>query len=149
MKSLLYLIIALCAGGLVPIQGSLNAHLSEGLNHPLQASFISFLGAVILLGIILLALSAPLPTIGQLKAVPPLYYTGGIYGVLFVTTILVLAPRIGIANTVVAAIVGQLVLSIILDHFGLFGLIRRPVNAYRLLGCAGLVISLYLIQKTG
>lgn len=148
MKSLLYLIVALCAGGLVPIQGSLNAHLSKSLNHPLQATFISFFGAVILLGIILLALNPPLPNVAQFKSIPPIYYTGGIYGVLFVTTIFVLAPRIGIANTVVAAIIGQLVLSVILDHFGLFGLVRRPITVFRMLGCIGLVISLYLIQKT-
>jgi len=148
MKSLLYLIVAFCAGGLVPIQGSLNAHLSKGLNHPLQATFISFFGAVILIGIILLALNPPLPNVTQFKSIPAIYYTGGIYGALFVTTIFVLTPRIGIANTVVAAIIGQLVLSVILDHFGFFNLERRPINAYRMIGCIGLLISLYLIQKT-
>jgi transporter family-2 protein len=149
MKSLLLIFIALCAGGLVPVQGSLNAHLSKGLNHPLQATFISFLGAVILLVIVLAVMSPPLPSLAQMKSIPVIYYTGGIYGVIFVTTILVLTPYIGIANTVVATIVGQLILSVILDHFGLFGLVRQPVNIFRLCGCAGLIVSLYLIQKPG
>ena len=147
MKNLLLLVVALCAGGLVPVQGSINAHLSEGLNHPLQATFISFFGAVLLLIAVLLALRPALPSLAQFKAIPPIYYTGGIYGVLFVTTLLVLTPHIGIASTVTATIVGQLILSVILDHFGLFGLARHPIGLPRLLGSAGLLVSLYLIQK--
>ena len=149
MKNLLFLTIALCVGGLLPIQGALNAHLGKSLNHPLQATFISFFGAVIVLLLLLMALNPSLPSITQLKSTPALYYSGGIYGVIFVTTILMLAPRIGIANTLVATIIGQLIVSVGLDHFGFFGLQRLPVNGFRLLGCGGLMVSLYLIQKSG
>lgn len=149
MKNILFLFLALCAGGLLPIQGSLNAHLGKSLNHPLQATFISFFGAVVVLLILLLALNPSVPSLSQLKSTPVLYYTGGIYGVIFVTAILMLTPRIGIANTLVATIIGQLLVSVILDHFALFGLVRHPINGFRLLGCVGLVVSLYLIQKSG
>ena len=147
MKNLLFILTALCAGGLVPVQGSINAHLSKGLNHPLQATFISFFGAVLLLVAVLTVLHPSLPSVSQLRSIPPIYYSGGIYGVLFVTTLLVLTPHIGIASTFVATIVGQLILSVILDHFGLFGLERHPVDLSRLIGSAGLLASLYLIQK--
>ena len=149
MKNYIFLLLALCVGGLLPVQGSLNAHLGKGLNHPLQATFVSFFGAIIVLLLLLLALNPPLPSVSQLKSTPAVYYTGGIYGVIFVTTILMLTPRIGIANTLVATIVGQLIVSVIMDHFGVFGLVRHPVNGYRLMGCMGLMISLYLIQRTG
>ena len=149
MKNILFLALALCVGGLLPVQGSINAHLSKSLNHPLQATFISFFGAIIVIFLLLLALNPPLPSISQLKSTPAFYYSGGIYGVIFVTIILMLAPRIGIANTLVATIIGQLIVSVILDHFGIFGLLRHPVNGFRLLGCVGLMMSLYLIQKSG
>ncbi len=148
MKNIVFLVLALCVGGLLPVQGSINAYLGKSLNHPLQATFISFFGAILFLILLLVALNPPLPSVAQLKSTPAFYYTGGIYGVIFVTTILMLAPRIGIANTLVATIVGQLIVSVILDHFGVFGLLRHPVNGFRLLGCAGLMVSLYLIQKT-
>lgn len=149
MKNYIFLFLALCVGGLLPIQGSINAHLGKSLNHPLQATFISFFGAIIVLFLLLLALSPSLPSVSQLKSTPAFYYTGGIYGVMFVTTILMLAPKIGIANTLVATIIGQLIVSVALDHFGAFGLMRHPVNGFRLMGCTGLIVSLYLIQKTG
>ena len=146
MKNLIFLFVALCVGGLVPIQGSINAHLGKSLNHPLQATFVSFFGAVLLLVVLLMAIAPALPSMAQLKSIPLYYYSGGVYGVVFVTTILMLAPRIGIANTLVATIVGQLLLSVIFDHFGLFGLTRYPISGPRILGCAGLLVSLYLIQ---
>jgi len=149
MKQLLFLTLALCAGGLLPIQGAINSHLGKGLNHPLQATFISFFGAIVVLVLLLIGLHPSWPSIAQLKSTPMIYYTGGIYGVIFVTAILTLTPHIGIANTLVATIIGQLIISVVLDHYGVFGLQRLPVNGYRLLGCAGLVVSLYLIQKTG
>jgi transporter family-2 protein len=149
MKNFLFLFLAFCAGGLLPVQGSINAHLGKSLNHPLQATFISFFGAIILLILLLVALNPQLPSISQLKSIPVFYYTGGVYGVIFVTTILMLAPHIGIANTLVATIIGQLIISVFLDHFGVLGLTQHRVNGFRLLGCAGLMVSLFLIQKTG
>jgi bacterial/archaeal transporter family-2 protein len=149
MKNLFFLILALCVGGLLPLQGSINAHLGKSLNHPLQATFISFFGAMILLVILLALIHPQMPSVAQLKATPVIYFTGGIYGVIFVTTILILAPRIGIANTLVATIIGQLIVSVVLDHFGVFGLARHPINTYRLIGCIGLLASLYLVQKIG
>jgi transporter family-2 protein len=93
MKNILYLFLALCAGGLLPIQGSINAHLGKSLNHPLQATFISFFGAIIVLFLLLLAFNPSWPSVSQLKATPVFYFTGGIYGVIFVTSILMLAPK--------------------------------------------------------
>ena len=149
MRNLIFLVIALGVGGLLPVQGAINAHLGKNLNHPLQATFISFFGAIIFLIILLLILNPPLPSLTQIRTTPAIYFSGGIYGVIFVTTILMLAPRIGIANTLVATIIGQLIVSVFLDHVGAFGLQRHPVNVFRLIGCVGLLISLYLIQKTG
>ena len=149
MKTFLFLMLALAVGGLLPIQGAINAHLGKSLNHPLQATFISFFGAIIVLVVLLVALNPPLPTLAKLTSTPALYFSGGVYGVIFVTTILMLTPRIGIANTIVATIIGQLIVSVALDHVGGLGLVRRPINGYRLLGCLGLLVSLYLIQKTG
>ena len=148
MKQILYLMLALGAGGLLPIQGAINSHLGKSLNHPLQATFVSFCGAIVVLVLLLIAFSPSWPSIAQLKATPPIYFTGGIYGVIFVTAILTLTPQIGIANTLVATIIGQLIVSVALDHYGVFGLQPLPLNGYRVLGCVGLLVSLYLIQKT-
>lgn len=139
--------MALGAGGLFAIQGVVNSELGKRFEHPLQASFISFLVALVCIVICLFILRPALPTLTELKQIPPVNFLGGIFGVIYVTTILFLAPKIGIANTLVATIAGQLILSVIFDHFGVLGLVQRSVNIYRILGCAGFLLSLYFIQK--
>jgi len=148
MKNLLFVLFALCAGGLLPIQGAINAHLGKNLNHPLQATFISFFGALIAIVFFLIIFRPEIPSISALKSTPAINYTGGIYGVVFVTAVLMLTPKIGIANTLVAAVVGQLIVSVTLDHFGLLGLVKHPASLTRILGCVGLIVSLLLVQKT-
>ena len=73
MKNCIFLFLALCVGGLLPVQGSLNAHLGKGLNHPLQATFVSFFGAIIVLLLLLVALSPPLPSVSHSN--PPRRFT--------------------------------------------------------------------------
>ena len=48
-------------------------------------------------------------------------WTGGIIGAVYVCCVIILAPKIGAANTLGLVVGGQMVLAIILDHFGLLG----------------------------
>ncbi len=152
MNVFVLMAVAVLVGGLLPLQGSMNARLGKALNHPLQASFISFTGGALLLAALLVVLlilkRTSLPTTATLRDVPWYLYVSGTLGVIFVTMVIILAPRIGIANTLAAAIVGQLVMSVIFDHFGWLGLTPQPVSVARIVGCASLVIGLILIQKT-
>ena len=42
MKIQLLIVIALVVGGMLALQGMINAQLGKSLAHPLQASFVSF-----------------------------------------------------------------------------------------------------------
>jgi len=59
----------------------------------------------------------------------------------------VLAPKIGLSALLGLAIVGQLLSSQVIDHFGLLGTIQRPVSLIKLGGMlvmlTGLVIMLF------
>jgi len=148
VKTLWFVFIALLVGCLFPLQGALNAQLGKVVSHPLHATLISFIGGVIMLLILLIILQHGLPSIEQIKSTHWLNLTGGVYGVIIISSVILLTPRIGITNTIAAMVVGQLVFSVVLDHFGIFGLQERPINSVRLLGCFGLVLSLLLIQKS-
>ncbi len=141
------MLLAILVGGLIPLQGSINAQLGKVLNHPLQAAFVSFLGGTLSLLIILLVLRPEMPGIRVFQVQPWYLFAGGLLGACFVTMVLVLAPHIGIANTLGAAIAGQLVMSVVFDHFGWLGLAVQPAGLSRIVGCVGLVVSLFLIQR--
>jgi transporter family-2 protein len=69
-----------------------------------------------------------------------------VLGVTSVTAVVILVPRLGVTGTIVGVVTGQLILSVVLDQFGLL-VESRPANVYRILGCLGLFVSLLLVQR--
>lgn len=86
----------------------------------------------------------------SLAAIPsqPLWsLAGGLIGAGALFSYVVLAPKIGFSALLGLAIVGQLLSSQLIDHFGLLGAIRRPVSLVRLGGMlvmlTGLAVMLF------
>ena len=65
----------------------------------------------------------------------------------YVCCVIILAPKIGAANTLGLVVGGQMVLAIILDHFGLLGFAQHAVNMYRVAGTILLIAGVLLIVK--
>jgi transporter family-2 protein len=68
-------------------------------------------------------------------------------GSIYVTSIIVLVPRLGAALSFGLIIAGQMVFSLALDHSGLFGVPVQPVNWGRILGVLLIFAGILLIQK--
>ena len=147
MKVQLMIGIALAVGGLLALQGMVNAQLGKALSHPLQASFISFTVGILCVAILLVLFGVKLPARQELGEIPWYLYTGGLLGIIYVTTVLVLIPRAGVANTILAIFVGQMLISISADHFGWFNTPVKSMDLSRASGCLLLLAGLYLIQS--
>jgi transporter family-2 protein len=75
-----------------------------------------------------------------------LSWSGGIFGAIYIAVSIFLLPRLG-ATTVISLIVaGQMLGSMLFDHFGLFGLQIHPLNALRAIGAMLLVIGVVLVR---
>ncbi|MFC5695792.1 DMT family transporter [Pseudomonas sp. GCM10022186] len=146
IQSLLLLLLALGAGAVVPLQAGANALLGRGLGHPLWATLVSLLLSIAVLLPLLLALRVPLPSFALAAKAPLWAWTGGVYGVCFVSLALILAPKLGVSGFVAAAVAGQMLAALALDHFGLMGLPERSLNPGKLLGAALLVLGVVVIQ---
>ncbi|MBK8980149.1 MAG: DMT family transporter [Planctomycetes bacterium] len=139
--SFLLVLVALAAGAIVAIQPGINGALYRRLEHPIQAAVISFTVGWATLVAACLALGQRLPRPSMLASAPWwLWLGGGTVGACFVTTALIVAPRIGAAWWVALIVAGQMLASLALDHFGLLGFRQRPIDPRTLLG-AGLVIA--------
>ncbi len=57
-----------------------------------------------------------------------------------------LLPRHGASGFVVLALTGQVMASMVLDHFGLFGLVERQLTLPRVFGALLVVAGVVLIQ---
>jgi bacterial/archaeal transporter family-2 protein len=97
--------------------------------------------------LVTLAFRVPLPAVGALKGIPIYaWFLGGMLGAVFVALNLYIVAKRGVAALIGLVITGQLLASVLIDHFGQFGLSVHSVNRGRVLGVillaagAGLVL---------
>ena len=137
---IILILIVIFLGTLGPIQTGVNSTLSNYLSHPSQAAFISFLGGVIIFFIILIFLRPSIPDLVSLKKAPFWSFTGGLMGACIVFGAIMIAPKIGAATYVSTFITGTIIMSLILDHFGLMAFETKPIDLWKLFGVS-LVLS--------
>lgn len=125
------------------IQTAINTQLREYLTSPLQAAFLSFLIGTLVLAMMVLLHSAEKPGLQQLAQIPWFLWLGGFLGVYAISFSIYTAPKMGFLTFSGVVIFGQLLMSMLLDHFGWLGTEKAPVNWQRLLG--GIVIFVGVI----
>lgn len=140
------LLLALVAGILIAIQAPTNAILAKASGSPVVAAFISFFVGTIALGALVAATSGRV-FVPELRDVPWYAWVGGLYGAVFVAVAAFAAPRIGVGVLLTAAIAGQLLAALILDHYGFFGLPRQPVNLTRIAGVTLVLAGAVLVRR--
>jgi transporter family-2 protein len=144
---ILFLLLALAAGVLLPVQAGLNAQLRSALGSPVAAALISFVVGTAGLSTVALLLRTPLP-LGRAWAVTsPWQWSGGLIGAAYVLAAIVLAPRLGAATLIAAVVAGQMITSLVLDQYGLVGFPVHSLTLVRLLGAALVIGGVILIQR--
>lgn len=146
--STIYYLIAFAAGLGITLQTTLNSQLARGLGgNAVTAALFSFSAGAISLGGISLLKGGLSTSLAALPSQPLWSLAGGLIGACALFSYVVLAPRIGLSALLGLAIVGQLLSSQVIDHYGLLGAIQRPVSAMKLCGLlvmlAGLAILLF------
>lgn len=143
------IVAALCcmaAGMATAIQGPTNASLIAAVGSPINAALVSFaIGTTILL-VLALVLRAR-PDMAAVGALPWWSWMGGAYGVFFVCMAAFWAPRMGVAFVITLMIAGQLILGLLLDHFGAFGMAERPVSWPRVAGVALVFLGVVIARR--
>ncbi|MEZ0574790.1 DMT family transporter [Halodesulfovibrio aestuarii] len=141
------LFLALFVGTFMPLQMGLNAMISQHWSHSAPiASLISFFVGTIALSIFVVVTKIPIPALST-STVPWYAWFGGLLGAIGVTTLTFLAPRIGALAMISLIICGQLIGSVIFDHFGFIGYTIRPVTLMRALGVVLLISGAYLVNR--
>ena len=147
MEIYLLLIITILVGMVTPLQAGVNAFLGKHLNSAMQAGFISFLGGFLIMTVCCLLTKKMFPTPSQLIKVPPYLLMGGLLGAIFVVSSIIIAPKIGATVYIACVVTGQLVASIIMDHYGWLGFSMHPINLWRIIGVLFLLIGVMLIRN--
>ena len=124
--------LAIVIGALLPVEALLNARLAQVTRGPLFAAFVTCLVGAAALGSALFATRAfaPLPGPG---AAPPWIWLGGLLGATYLASATMLVPRIGAAALICLVILGQVLSSLLLDHYGVLNSVR-PADPIRVVG---------------
>ncbi len=137
--------LMLVAGAGIPVMAAMNAQVGLQLQSPIAAVVI--LCVVALVASVVLLTTQPSAS-WQLSAVPTGYFASGILFILYIGSITFTAPIIGLGNAIFFVLLGQLLASALIDHFGLFNSIPYAFNSKRLIGITLIVIGIYLARKT-
>lgn len=139
-------LVALAAGAGIPVQAAMNAEMARHAGRPEWAVFVNFTVGIAALAAWLAATRAS-PQLGALGRAPAWAWAGGLIGALYVTAVVLLTPRLGVATTLVISVAGQTAAALALDHAGALGLAARAVTPSRALGAALLVVAVVLIRR--
>jgi transporter family-2 protein len=142
------MLITLLVGGLMPIQAILNTRLGKQIGGPLMASLMSF--SVGLLCLLILNVVINPSVVLQLKpsTTSPWYlWLGGLLGAIFVAYITVINQQQGVALTFALVVSGQILVSLLVEHYGLLGSVVRTITLDKIIGAALIIIGIILIKK--
>jgi len=147
MILLLLVLLALTAGMLLPVQTGVNAELRVIVGQPILAAAVQFLVGAAALIVVFIVMRTPMPDLSKLSSAPWWVWVGGLCGANYIVVAILLAPRIGAATLVALTLAGQMVVSLIFDHFGLLGFPTHPINLGRAVGAALFLAGVVLVQR--
>lgn len=142
-----FIFLAILAGMAMPTQAVVNSKLATEINSPVLAAFISFAVGTVVLFIYIVLTGIPLTQLAQSTNAPLVAWVGGFLGAFFVSVMATVVPRIGVALVFSLAIGGQMLITLLIDHFGWLGVPVKPINLYRVCGAALITVGVILIRK--
>ncbi len=134
------------AGVSVALQQVLNANLRAELGSPWWAGFASYLGGMLVMLLVALLVPGPRLSLASIGNTNWLSWSGGLLGAIFISIAILMIPRFGAATVLALIVVGQMLCSLVVDHFALLGVTQHAANPIRLAGAAFLILGVVLVR---
>jgi transporter family-2 protein len=139
-----YVVFALLAGAMLPVQFGINAQLANWVGGSVRAALVSFVvgAAGLLVAVLVTARGWP----DRAGDAPWWVWIGGLLGAFYVLGSIVTAPKLGAATLVALILAGQAIASLLVDHYGWVGFEEHPVTALRAVGIVLLAGGVVLVR---
>ncbi|WP_172292947.1 DMT family transporter [Pseudoruegeria sp. HB172150] len=144
--TLRYAAVMFAAGVGIPLLAAINAQLGARIGAPFAAGVILFLVAFVIAATAML-LAGQGSALAKLPAQPPHLFLGGVFVAFYVLSVTVIAPKFGVGNAVMMVLLGQLVSTAVIDHFGLFGARVTGLSPQRAIALALMAAGVILAQQ--
>lgn len=137
-------LVGLIGGAAVGIQSPIVGAMGQRLG-AVAGSLVVHMSGMVLSALLLVAYGGQ--NIREWRQLPWYMLLSGIFGLVLFQTINITLPRLGSAAMITLIIVGQLLIGLLIDHFGWLGVTVHPVSIGRLFGVAALLLGAYLIAR--
>ncbi len=148
MTTWIYAALALLSGAALAVQVGLNNGLKERMGHPLPSALCSFATGTLALFTIVLALRPATPRLASFAGSPWWIWLGGVVGAAYITVTITYSGKLGAAGWLGVVVTGQILTSVVLDHYGLLGFKVHTVSPWRILGVVMLLAGAVIVLKT-
>ncbi|QQK75413.1 DMT family transporter [Salicibibacter cibarius] len=140
----LFVLFTVLGGAALALQAGINAQIGKQIG-TIEASFLAY-------GVGTIALLVATFVVGkgdfaQISTLPKWNLFIGVLGALYIFIMVLSVPEVGAGTAMIAAILGQVIIGMVLDHFGMFGVEVMPINFQRIAGVLLMGVALYLFYK--
>ena len=142
--SILMILFTLLGGITLSAQSSINGTLSRKAG-TLETTLLTFLTGTMFLAIMIVFWGQ-----GNLLAIleaPKWQLSAAFLGTLYLLLTVMAVPKIGVIATNISGIIGQLVIGMLIDHFGWFDSLVITLDLKRSFALLFMIIALYFIYK--
>ena len=159
LQSALFVSIAVTIGITPVVQGGINIALSEWIGYPLKAAFINSIIGTLFLSLTLCKTSLidskslihNIVTECKSEKRNLFVFFNGFLGVFYICSIIYIVPIIGFGLYTISLVSGQIIMSTLIDHYGLIWSSPRRLSPFNLIGpllaiagCVAFQSQLYL-----
>ena len=140
--------IAILLGVVLTTQVATNTQLGKALDNNFIPASVNMAIGLVATCLLTWAVTREWPAREMVRAAP--WYSwvaGGLLGTTYLTGNILLAPKLGAGTLVGLVVTGQILFSVLLDHFGWIGFEQHPASVARLIGCGLMVAGVFLISK--
>jgi transporter family-2 protein len=146
LQNVLLTLLALVAGTSFVVQQAVNSNLRIELGSAWWAGFISYLGGTLVMLIMVVLMREPPLSSNLISRSTWWSWSGGLFGAIYIAISILLLPRLGAFTIVALIVIGQLVTSIVFDHFGILNVPHYPVSITRIVGGVFLFVGAVLTR---
>lgn len=139
--------LALLAGAAIGLQAGMNAQLGVILKSPLLSAAITFIVACCCVLIVVALTTRQLPSAVNVQSVPLHLWFSGAISAFGVASFYFLIPRMGVGPMMSFALTGQLLIAMLVSHFGWFDLPVKSISVSKCLGVLAMIAGILLINR--
>lgn len=133
--------ISIFTGIVLAIMISLNGGLGNISGNYASSVIIHFVGLIGIIFVLIFTKSK----IKNLKGIPFYMFTGGLIGILTVLFTNIGFMGLGVSLTVSLSLLGQLITSLVIDHFGYFNMTVVEFDKKKILGLIVIIAGIYVM----